>query len=265
MGAHLDDLADDGAIALTTETSRGIAGFLGVFAIFCAPAVLVGLVSYAEDVPWSIERIAAGIALDTMMVLIGLVYLLFASRGTWVIDPKGLTFHPCHGPSRILPWSSIDRLRWSKDQAVFRGGDVSIPVPWAFFPPDVRGPARHRVEKLLAADFDLSLRERPAPEPLARVKLARGVLLLGAALGWTAVWASGMFAILWAGRDPSDDADRQRTWAATIAWLLVMVVVPLALCSWTTREQRRIAREQRRTRVDSWEWRVRLAKPALGP
>src|SRR5262249_766718 len=123
------------------------------------------------------------------------------TRGTWVIDLEGVSYHPCRGASRFLKWSAVERVYWSLWHAIFRGEGVTIPLPWNSLPRDQIGPARGRVEKVLSPQVDLSryslskggFDDRPLSP---RARLTRFGRLIGISFAVTAVWGAGLFYLI---------------------------------------------------------------------
>lgn len=191
MQIAVDWLADDDAMTLTTETPAGIAGFSGCIAFIGGMAVLVSLLAYTGDPAWDFERVGAGITLNLMLVSAAVLIPLLVPRGTWVIDGKGIVFHPCHRRPRMLLWTDVERLVWGTN-TILRGRGTSIAIPWSSFPRDVRELARQRVEKLLTPDFDL----RTIPKCHETLITNRDLLsivrrwskLIALAVGITAIW-----------------------------------------------------------------------------
>lgn len=259
MGVPLDDLADAGTITLTTETPRQVWGRVGLFTYFGVLTALMNLILYMVDAPWTFTGIGWVIAHNALTVFVGLL-MLFVSRGTWLIDPERITFHPCHRRSRSLRWSEVERVRWNRYGAAFRGADVSIRLHWRDFPTNQRKPARRYIEKLLATDFALSVPERALPRPLGRADLPNLIIRWIALLGFGAlssmIWLLGMLSLVWmAERFRGNFLAHGLIAGIALGWMVAIFLSPFGLAIYEDRAERQ-------PRINPGAWRPRLTKPA---
>lgn len=256
MGAPLDDLTDPGTTLLTTESSRQVRERLFATAFFGTLAILFSLVVYTGVEPVDLPGLLAVAFVAFAVALFAPLMFLFLPLGHWRIDAEGIAFQPCHGRPRSLRWAEVERVRWTRTEAILRGARTSIRLPWHLLPADDRVAARGRIAKLLADDFDLRLPERPRPAPLTRADLPRAIArwagLVGLAVGLTAIWAVGMVALVVIGeRHRGSDLARGIVATAGMLWMAAIFLGPQFLLL-------RKMRTEHRLRLP--DWRVRRSK-----
>jgi len=153
----MNDTGRDQALVLTTDTWRGrlfrlafptLA--LGVGIVLTVRACRLGRPIHAYD--------AAGlIALNVMLLGIGLSVAWGSWWGTWFIDEDGITFHPNSGQSRSLRWTEVERVIWLRNQrAILDGQPARIPIPWLWLPRCQVEAGQERILRALDAAFDLT-------------------------------------------------------------------------------------------------------------
>lgn len=246
-----DEIDGDWPIVLTTET-LGYKLCLPFFvSIMGVPlAVMEGLIVFGRSAkPITFEIIPVFAAAPLVVGAVALMFLLIPTRGTWIIDPHGIEYRPCHGRPRSLAWADVRRVRWNAGLSRFEGPGVSIAIPWSmvYLPKPDR--VRDRVAKLLP-DFDLSRRPLPSDRPRPsspRDVVRNGLKMIGVAVAVTTVILAGLLALYWA--FPLKIADTVAGW--TMLAVMVVLHAPIVMI---------VGRHERLSRQINPPWRYRLSK-----
>lgn len=191
-------------LVLTTETPqyRRQRWFTAVFftVLWLAPALSL---PFTMARPIAREALASLAALEVLLLLFGMAATLlpFWYRGTWTLDPTGITCKPFLGQPRSLRWGTIERVGCPRGQATtFVGDGTRITIPWHQLPKEIRDQAHTLIEKALGKDFNLAHKPIDQPDPiflrdgpwlertLGFLKLLAAGVLIGAA--WVAVVAA---------------------------------------------------------------------------
>lgn len=146
-------------------TRKGTA--IAVFLIFAVMGL--GGVWFAHITPNMLIAILDG--LGFVAVAVWLTSSFFPLAG-WRIDAAGIEYSPYGRRCRYLQWQEVESVKWSANNATFRGKGVRIPVQWPALPKAQQQAAREFVEAILSPYFDLS----PKPDAPSWMVCVAGVL-----------------------------------------------------------------------------------------
>jgi hypothetical protein len=245
---------DDEVLVISTETRRGVRERIFFALIFGGGAVFFNLLTIYSPSPtqpfkfWSF--VAALIGLDVLLVVIAVGMMIFLARGTWIIDLEGVTYEPCHGRSRRMLWSEVERVQWG-GALVLKSDKEKISVWWRMLDDKARDAAEERIRKLLAADFDLD-DPFPKPEVSPRTSFRRWAILISSALVVVIPWTAGGLALVtWFPE-----------WKDVLMFWVFMPQFVGFLCGFIM-----IARQTREYKLihPAWPWRLRRTKAKLEP
>lgn len=234
-----------GQIVISTETRRGRTLRMLVLSFWSGCGALISILAYFALTSLDDRGASMMIAINVLLLSIGLAQVWHAKWGTWVIDNQFLEFRPCSGPPRRLSWNDVVLIVWSQRRAVFRGASSRIAIPWCYLSPQEVALAKGMIEKKLHDAFDLSDDCRPSRSHMAVLSFSRmariaiiSIITMSIGIGGSAIL------IHW----PGLSAESRRNFGK--AWTIFVVFVWLSANGW-------LNGTTARTRHRDWPWRAR--------
>jgi hypothetical protein len=236
---------DEGQVVISTETRRGRTLRVLPLIFLSGFATLMSLVACFATPSLDYRVALTLIAVNLLVLTIGLADAWRATWGTWVIDDQFLEFRPCSGPSRRLSENEVGLIFWGDKRAVFRGASASITIPWRYLSPQEVTVAKGAIEKKLRDAFDFSDYSPPMGSFKAVLSIPKIMQLITISVMVMSIWIGvGMGLARW--------PVLPETWRRNSfpAWTIFLLIVS----SWVPGWRKRITA---RTLHQDWPWRAR--------
>jgi hypothetical protein len=104
------------------------------------------------------QYLAIGIGFPLFYLFGCFVILSQPGIGSYRIDREGIEQTVFRQGPRYLRWEDVERLKWQRDLACIQGKSTSISILWTLVSSQDELRAKPFLEKILSADFDLSIK-----------------------------------------------------------------------------------------------------------